>query len=111
MSHGQWSEVEARGVLEAWRRSGLTMQRYARERGLVPQRLRAWKKKFEEHERRGRVAPASAMLPALLPVRVVEPPRRGEPVTVLLRTGHMVKVAYGFDEDTFTRVVGLLEGR
>ncbi len=107
MSHGQWSEVEARGVLEAWRRSGLTMQRYAKEPGLVPQRLRAWKKKFEERERQGRVAP----LPALLPVRVVEPPRRSEPVTVLLRTGHMLKVSHGFDEDAFVRVVGLLEGR
>lgn len=41
-----------------------------------------------------------------------EAPRRdhrGEPVTVLLRTGHMLKVSHGFDEDAFTRVVTLLE--
>ncbi len=107
MSHGQWSEVEARGVLEACRRSGLTIERYAKERGLVPQRLRAWKKKFEERERAGRLAPA----PALVPVRVAEAPRRGEPVTVLLRTGHMLKVSHGFDEDAFARVVALLEAR
>ena len=107
MSHGQWSEVEARGVLEAWRRSGLTIERYAKERGLVPQRLRAWKKKLAERENHSRLAPALA----LLPVRVAEPPRRGEPVTVLLRTGHMLKVSHGFDEDAFGRVVALLEAR
>ena len=25
MAHGQWTEVEARGLLEAWRKSGLTL--------------------------------------------------------------------------------------
>jgi hypothetical protein len=50
---------------------------------------------------------------ALLPVRVqgtgVEA-RRGEPVTVLLRSGHMIKVGRDFDESAFARVVALLEG-
>ena len=107
MAHGQWSEVEARGVLEAWRRSGLTIERYAKDRGLVPQRLRAWRKKLAERDRHGALVAA----PAVLPVRVAEQPRRGEPVTVLLRTGHMLKVSHGFDEDAFARVVALLEAR
>jgi hypothetical protein len=51
----------------------------------------------------------------LVPVRVAErsveatDSRRGEPVTVLLRTGHMLKVGRDFDEQTFARVVALLE--
>jgi hypothetical protein len=107
MARSQWSEVEARGVIEAWRRSGLSMERFARQRGLVPQRVAWWNRKF--------IAAAKAndpdATPALLPVRVVsEPSRRGEPVTVLLRTGHMLKVSHGFDEDAFARVVALLEG-
>ena len=106
MAHGKWSEVEARGVLEAWRRSGLSLERYANQRGLVPQRLRWWKWKLErEGASRG-----IDVAPALLPVRVTEPARRGEPVTVLLRSGHMLKVSHGFDEDAFARVVALLEG-
>ena len=44
----------------------------------------------------------------MLPVKVVEP-RRGEPVTVLLRSGHMLKVGRDFDEVVFARVVALLE--
>ena len=49
---------------------------------------------------------------ALLPVSVTEAradARRGEPVTVLLRSGHMLKVGRDFDEQTFARVVALLE--
>ena len=107
MAHGQWSEVEARGVLEAWQRSGLPLERYARQRGFVPQRLYWWKRKLAFADKRSARIPS----PALLPVRVTsESARRGEPVTVLLRTGHMLKVARGFDEEAFARVVALLEG-
>lgn len=107
MAHGHWSEVEARGVLEAWRRSGQPLERFARARGFVPQRLRWWRQKLADAER----AATASTTPALLPVRVTsEPARRGEPVTVLLRSGHVLKVAHDFDEHAFARVVALLEG-
>ena len=107
MAHGQWSEVEARGVLGAWRKSGLPLERFAKQRGIVPQRLRWWRLKLAAAEKLIAVSAA----PALLPVRVTsEAAKRGEPVTVLLRTGHMLKVSHGFDEDAFARVVALLEG-
>jgi hypothetical protein len=106
MAHGQWTEVEARGILEAWKRSGETIEVFARGRGLVPQRLRWWKKKLG----------SKAKELELLPVRVTESAdsggnatRRGEPVTVLLRSGHMIKVGRDFDDQTFVRVVALLE--
>jgi hypothetical protein len=100
MAHGQWTEVEARGVLDAWRKSGLGLREFARSRGLVPQRLSWWQKKLDGNDARPL---------ALLPVKVVEP-RRGEPVTVLLRSGHMLKLGRDFDEVAFARVVSLLEG-
>lgn len=110
MAHGQWTEVEARGVLEAWRRSGLSVEAFARSRGLVAQRLHWWKKKL------GIGVTTKTKGVGLLPVRVaesrVEAPgtgRRGEPVTVLLRSGHMLKVGRDFDEQAFARVVALLE--
>jgi hypothetical protein len=109
MAHGKWSEVEARGVLEAWRRSGLPLHRYAQQRGFVPQRLHWWREKFAARER-SESSSVPSPTAALLPVRVTSGPRRGEPVTVLLRTGHMLKVSHGFDEDAFARVVALLEG-
>lgn len=110
MAHrGQWSEHEARGVLSAWRKSGLSIERFGKERGIVPQRIRWWKAKLE--------AKTTALVPsetalALLPVRVTEAAqaKRGEPVAVYLRSGHIVKVGRGFDEEAFARVVALLEG-
>lgn len=109
MAHGKWSEVEARGILEAFKRSGLSMQQFATERGIVPQRLRWWKFRLETTDRVVQLA-AKEELPAVVPVRV-KGAARGEPVTVLLRTGHMLKVSHGFDEDAFARVVALLEAR
>ena len=110
MAHrGQWSEHEARGVLRAWRSSGLTLERFAKERGLVPQRLRWWRSKLEG----GSGGPAKSPAPlALLPVQVTQPasPKRGDPVAVYLRSGHIVKVGRGFDEEAFARVVAVLEG-
>jgi hypothetical protein len=106
MAHGQWTEVEARSVLGAWKRSGLSVEAFARSRGLVPQRLHWWKRKLGF----GSVAESRTL--ALLPVRVAEgraDARRGEPITVLLRSGHMVKVGRDFDESVFARVVALLE--
>jgi hypothetical protein len=49
---------------------------------------------------------------ALMPVRIEEARtegRRGEPVTVLLRSGNMIKVGRDLDESAFARVVALLE--
>ena len=68
----------------------------------MPQRIRWWKTKLE--------GKSTAL--ALLPVQVTEPPppKRGEPVAVYLRSGHIVKVGRGFDEEAFARVVAVLEG-
>lgn len=105
MAQGDWSEVEARAVLEAWKQSGLLLETFAKRRGLIPQRIERWRVKFE---RAAQVRAAGA--PKLLPVRLPEAPRHGEPVTVMLRSGHMLKLSRGFDEDAFVRVVALLEG-
>lgn len=107
MAHGQWTEVEARSVLEALKRSGLSIEKFARSRGLVAQRLYWWKKRLGILK-----VPPPTDAPALLPVRVTESrteARRGEPVTVLLRSGHILKVGRDFDEIAFARVVELLE--
>ena len=112
MAHrGQWSEHEARSVLNAWHKSGLPLERFAKERGLVAQRVRWWRNKLEGKPGAiATTAPQSSL--ALLPVQVTEPvpAKRGEPVAIYLRSGHIVKVGRGFDEEAFARVVAVLEG-
>ena len=89
-------------MLSALEKSGLPVERFARERGFVPQRIYYWRK---------RVAELEEQRPQLLPVtvRALEA-RRGEPVALLLRSGHMMKLANGFDEGAFLRILALLEG-
>ena len=88
-------------MLAALEKSGLSIEDFARERGFVPQRIYYWRRRFAEID---------AQRPQLLPVTIrSDAPRRGEPVTLLLRSGHMMKVANGFDEEAFLRVVALLE--
>lgn len=103
----QWSEREARDILGAWRKSGLTLERFAKDRGLVSQRLRWWLKKLESKDH---TLVRNDRPLILLPVSVNQSKPRGEAVAVLLRTGHMIKVGRGFDEETFSRVVTILEG-
>ena len=108
MSHrGQWSEHEARSILSAWRKSGQLLERFAKERGLVPQRLRWWRNKLDGKS----TALVRTQSLALLPVQVTEPApsKRGEPVAVYLRSGHIVKVGRGFDEEALARVIAVLE--
>src|ERR1700761_6740173 len=110
MAHrGQWSEHEARGVLSAWRKSGESLERFAKNRGLVPQRLRWWRSKLEGKS--GAVVRSESPL-ALLPVQVTEsaPAKRGGPGAVFLRSGPILKVGRGFDEEAFACVVAVLEG-
>ncbi len=105
---GQWSEHEARAILSAWWKSGEKLESFAKRRGLVPQRLRWWRKKLDPE-----LAPAAAPQQslALLPVKVTAAaPKRGEPIAVLLRSGHVIKLGRGFDEEAFARAVAVLEG-
>jgi transposase-like protein len=107
----QWSEHEARAVIAAWRRSGLSVEKFAEQRGLVPQRIYWWRKKLEQPTK-ALVKAESAL--ALLPVQVSKPAApsraRGEPVMVMLRSGHVIKVGRGFDEEAFARAMAILEG-
>ena len=75
----------------------------------MPQRIRWWKLKLEGTGKA--LVPSQSSL-ALLPVQVTEsaPAKRGEPVAVYLRSGHIIKVGRGFDEEAFARAVAVLEG-
>jgi hypothetical protein len=113
MAQGQWTEVEARGFLEALRKSRQGIYEFCQERGIVPQRLYYWRRRLGEAN--DVVAESDPEDAGLVPVEVVDRSsgkrcERGEPVTVLLRGGQMLKVGRGFDEAAFIRVVTLLDG-
>ena len=78
---------------------------------MVPQRIYWWRKKFEKPAKTQMKAAGTL---ALLPVQVTKASpssrHRGEPVMVMLRSGHVIKVGRGFDEEAFARALAVLEG-
>lgn len=91
----QWTKAEAREVLAAWKKSGLPLGTFARERGVGAERLRWWRKRLGEPvsaKRKRKAAPAR-----LVPMKVNAPlVEIGEETAVTIRfpvTGPVVEIS------------------
>jgi hypothetical protein len=98
----RWTEAEAWTIVEAQRRSGVSLAAFARRHRLSPQRLYDWRRRLD-------VVVAPRFLPVTLKPTPV-PTSDGTAVTILLRGGRAVRVAPGFDDRMLARVVEVLEG-
>jgi hypothetical protein len=72
-----WSADHARGMLAAWRRSGLSLAAFARRQGLNAERLRWWRKRLGTVEGKGATL---AFIPAVVSAKI-------SPVVVRLPRG------------------------
>jgi hypothetical protein len=81
----------------AWRRSGLALERFAVEHGLVPQRLRRW---------RDKVTPGAAPAVTFVPVEVRAV--AAEPVEIRMPSGIAIRLP-ALDEAGLVRLVRALE--
>lgn len=99
----RWGEAEARVVVSAWRRSGKSMAAFAREHGLVAQRLSRWSR---------RVKGAATSKVRFHPVRLIEGRREveGFSLEVVLVDGRRVRVQEGFSAEELERALMVLEG-
>jgi transposase-like protein len=124
----RWSREQAAALLAAWQKSGLTLARFAKERGLVPERLRWWRDKLMPAEAATPAAPAGSAV-RFVPVRVARkgdtrsapslpqprsaPPERAidnqAALEVMLANGRRVRVAPDFDAASLTRLIATLE--
>src|SRR5262249_36545228 len=85
----RWSEAEATVLLAAWRRSGLSLAVFARQRGFQAQRLAWWHKRLSGRSSSRDLVPAT-----FVPGVVVEAEsRRGVVATVRLARGGVVELA------------------
>jgi len=100
----RWTEADGRVVVMAWQRSGKPMSVFARDHGLVLQRVSRWAARLGRGSRRG---------VRFHPVRLVEGLRGGMSVgmEVVLVDGRRVRVPEGFAAEELERVLGVLEGR
>lgn len=85
----RWSREQAAAVLEEWKSSGLSLAAFARERGVVAQRLHWWRARL-----RGQSAPRAAR-PGhkLVPAIITGVPLLAAPVTVRMTTGESMEVS------------------
>lgn len=98
-----WREADARVVVVAYRRSGLSLAAFARQTGLSARRIGRWRERVS--------APAAPAAPTFLPVEVVTAPAApGRPLEVVAATGHVVRVPVAFDATTLTRLLAVLAG-
>ncbi len=105
----RWTPAEAQGVLSEWKRSGLPLARFARQRGYGPQRLQWWKGKLAvsagtERARMPRFVPVelSAPMPAVASERT---PRW---IEIALPEGVRLRVPEGVEAGSVGRLVAAL---
>src|SRR5690242_13211416 len=93
----RWSAEEAGAVLNRLESSGLSVRKFAAREGLNPLRLYRWRARL--------ASPPTA--PAFVEIKATA----ATTIEVVFRTGHVVRVPDGFDEDTFRRVAAILDGQ
>jgi transposase-like protein len=92
----RWSAADAGGVLEEVAASGLSLREFAARANLSAQRLYRWRRQLQSS-------------PAATPPFVEIRPTGSAGIEVLLRSGHVLRVGPGFDEETVLRLVRALE--
>ena len=100
----RWTAEEAGRVLRALEESGLSQKEFCEREGLIPERLRRWKRKLGHR----RIASSPSRL-ELRPVQLVGHDRvDGSPFELELAEGVRLRVACDFDEGSLTRLLGVL---
>lgn len=96
-----------RGVLDAWRRSGMSVAAFCRRRDLAEPTFYAWRRRLK------RAGPPSAPAPAFVPVRIVPTPApfAGRAIVELtLRGGRVMRVHADFTPHSLAALAAAVEG-
>jgi len=99
----QWKEPEARAVLDAWRRSGLSVSAFCAREGYSDTRLRYWAERVGESTR------SQSASVSFVPVRFGEA-RRAHQIEIE-RAGVVVPVREDLDPEFVARLVVALAAK
>ena len=97
-----WTEDEARNVLSAASRSGLSLAAFARRHGLPDRTLYWWRSQLRAHPS---VEPATGMFARICTDALVHREVSGIEIVV---SGAVIRVAPGFCPETLTRAIAAL---
>lgn len=99
-----WRAADARVVVEAWRRSGEPLSRFAKRHGVDPRRIARWASRL-----RGSGGPGALQFH---PVRLAPEASQiwgSSSIEIELVGGRRVRIAGGFAADDLRRVLAVLE--
>jgi hypothetical protein len=91
--------------VEKWTASGLSVREFATREGVRPERLFFWKRRL----RSSSAMAVAGVSFAKVSVQAV-PVDVAEPLELVTRTGHVIRVRPRFDETTLLRLVAVLGG-
>lgn len=107
VSQGRWSVADARSVLEAQARTGLSMREFAEREGLDEQRLQRWSRRLAQSD-----ATSAKDTNDVVP-KFVEIASRGTGIAgiveVVLCCGRVLRVSDAIEPGTLRRLVDALE--
>ena len=92
--------------VEQWSASGLSASEFATREGLRRERLFFWKRRL----RASSAMAVAGVSFAKVSVRSVVSERAGEPLEVVTRSGHLIRVRARFDEAVLVRLLTILGG-
>jgi transposase-like protein len=95
----RWNAEYARVILKQLAASGISVRECPTRQGIDAQRVYRWRAQL-------RSVAAAEENPAFVEIK----PAGGRAIEVVLRSGHVVRVADGFAEETLRRVVAALDG-
>ncbi len=94
--------------IKAYQKSGLSQAEYCRQNNLRSNRLRYWKKKFQNQQNSQN--PSFVNLP--VSITDTKPATKSESgVSVILSEKIILSLSINFDKDTLTKAVDILGGR
>lgn len=114
-----------RGRIRRYERSGLTIQQFCEQEGLVAHQLAWWrrelkrraaedgrgKKKAAKERKQGKRAKQRQATAAFVPVQVTPSLQTQAPIEIVLDRPLRIAVAAGFDAELLAEVVRVLESR
>ncbi len=103
----RWTQEQGEWVISEWQRSGESVQRFASQHGLDPQRIYLWRRRARPELRSRSIGPVR---PEVVEVKLAQPAFPAESrIVVELLSGRRLSVAEYIDVDVLERVVAALE--
>ncbi len=94
-------------VLETYKSSNLSIHQFCKQEGLHEWAFYSWRRKLAGQQPQKFVTPTTPDNPAFIEVPVIRP--KPQPLELILRSGHILKIPSDIDQGTINKVFSALK--